>query len=221
MLEWSAAYVDSRSAARHTEALILHAAASVAPEMRASWRGNSVELGGPWHTTTVRDCILKQCGLDVLQADAAAMAQLLPPHTVAEDGTWGTHVSALYTQLVQPQLIQPTVVLDLPLHRNSLAKRHPRDDRLAASFRVVVAGVEMCTGEEELNDPDEQCTRLDAQKHIPTGGNVAATPDEEVQLLEYGLCPAASASLRIDRLLMLLTGSESAREVIPFLPRGQ
>jgi lysyl-tRNA synthetase, class II len=221
MLEWSAAYVDSLSAARHAEALIVHAAARVAPEMRASWRGNSVELGGPWHTTTVRDCILERCGLDVHEADASELARLLAPETAGETGTWGSYVDALYAKLVQPTLIQPTVVLDLPLHGHSLAKRHPRYDRLAASFRVVVAGVEVCSGEEELNDPGEQGARLNAGDDIRGDGDVAAAPDEEVRLLEYGLCPAASASLRIDRLLMLLTGSESAREVIPFLPRGR
>jgi lysyl-tRNA synthetase class 2 len=84
---------------------------------------------------------------------------------------------------------------------------------------VVVAGVEVCSGEEELNDPDEQCARLDAQEGLSADCDVATKPDEEVKLLEYGLCPAASASLRIDRLLMLLTGSQSARDVIPFVPR--
>lgn len=221
MLEWSAAYLDSRSAARHMEALIVHAAARVAPEMCASGRGNPVELGGPWRTMTVRDCILEQCGLDVHRADAAELARLSAPHTAGGDGTWGSHVSALYTKLAQPKLIQPTVVLDLPLQEHPLAKRHPRDDRLAAGFRVVVAGVEVCSGEEELNDPDEQHARLSAQEHTPASGNGAAAPEEEVRLLEYGLCPAASTSLRVDRLLMLLTGSESALEVIPFLPRGR
>lgn len=218
MLEWAAAYCDYTEAAGQAEQLILHAAASIAPQLRVRWRDSSVDLHGPWRTMTVREGIEERCGLDVLTADTCVLARQSRARAGAEDDSWGAMVNALYEDLVEPTLIQPTVVYDFPLAGQELVRRHPSDDRLASSFRVVIGGIEVARGVGELNDPHEQWERIAAQPGSAADGGrgTPAPTDRELLLLEYGLCPAASARLHVDRLLMLLSESSSVHEVIPF-----
>jgi len=221
MLEWSTAYIDYMEAARQAEGLILHAAASIAPEMRVLWHDNSIDLRSPWRTVTVREGIREQCGLDILTADLSAIARHLPSATCAANANWASQVNELYRRLLEPKLIQPTIVYDFPLDGRVLVKRHPAHDELAGDFRVVIGGIEVASGESELNDPQELWTRSSAREGSASGdapeenGPPSAFPEEEVRLLEYGLCPAASARLQVDRLIMLLTGSDSVRDVVP------
>lgn len=218
MLEWSAAYIDYREAARQAEDLVLHASVSIVPEMRALWHGHSIDLRSPWRTATVREGILEQCQLDILGADSSEIARRLPSATRAGDTGWGSLVNEVYIRLLEPTLVQPTIVYDFPLAGQALAKRHPVHDELAGGFRVVIGGIEVASGDSELNDPQELWARLAAQERSASG-EAGPTPDyrdEEVRLLEYGLCPAASARLDVDRLIMLLTGSDTVRDVVPF-----
>jgi len=217
LLEWAAAYCDYTEAAGQAEQLILHAAASIAPRLQLQWRDSSIDLHGPWRTMTVREGIEERCGLDVLTADTCVLARQSRAREGAEDDSWGALVNALYEDLVEPTLIQPTVVYDFPLAGQELARRHPIDHRLASSFRVIIGGIEVARGVGELNDPHEQLERLAARSSASASGRgTPAPPDHELLLLEYGLCPAASARLHVDRLLMLLSESSSVHEVIPF-----
>ena len=218
MLDWSAAYIDYKEAARQAEEVIRYAAAACTPEMQALWHGHAIDLRGPWQATTVQQTILELCGIDIFAADAAALARQLPSGAHAGEDSWGELVNEIYTTLVQPTLIQPTVVHDHPLIDRSLVKRHPVHDQLACSFHVVIGGCEVAAGESELNDPYEHWERLTAQaKSSPVrNGAMSAYRDREVRLLEYGLCPAASARLQVDRLIMLLTGSDTVHDVVPF-----
>ncbi len=155
MLEWSAAYIDYGEAARQAEDLVLYAAASIAPEMRVLWHGSSIDLRSPWRTVTVREGIREHCGLDILAADSPAIARHLPSGARAGERGWGSLVNELYTALVEPTLMQPTIVFDFPLSGRALAKRHPVHDELAGGFRVVIGGIEVASGDSELNDPQE------------------------------------------------------------------
>jgi lysyl-tRNA synthetase, class II len=212
VLEWSAAYVDAHQVAHQAKELILHMAEAVPAGMHPQWRGHSIDLAGPWHTTTMRECISEQCGLDILESDCTALARHLPPGTSNSNSDWGALVNELYTTLVRPKIVQPTIVYDLPLAGQALTKPHPLHRELASSFGVVVGGVQVASGGTELNDPQEQRRRL------ASGDRCAwnCSSDEEVRLLEYGLCPAASARLSVDRVVMLLTGRDNLRDVIPF-----
>jgi lysyl-tRNA synthetase class 2 len=216
-LEWSAAYIDSKESARQAENVILHAAAAIVPEMRVLWHGSSIDLRSPWRSTTVRQGILERCGLDILAADSSVIARHLPSVTCAGENSWASLVNQLYARLLEPQLIDPTIVYDFPLAGRALVRRHPIHDDLAEGFRVVIGGVEVGSGDSELNDPQELSARLAAQKSFVPGENdrTAAYREEEVRLLEYGLYPAATARLEIDRLLMLLSGSDTVHDVVP------
>jgi len=213
MLEWAVAYTDHTEAARQAEELILHAAASVDSRLRAPSHERAIDLSGPWRTMTVREGIEERCRLDILTADTCELARRCSSRAGGEgDGdNWDSLVNALYEDLVEPELIAPTIVFDFPLSAHALARRHPVHDRLASSFRVVIGGVEVARGDSELNDPHEQWQRLDAPGK---GARTPAPRDEEVRLLEYGLCPAASAQLHVDRLLGMLGEGGSVRGAV-------
>lgn len=215
MLEWSTAYVDYKEAARQCEELIAHTAAALAADTQMSWSEPIVELGVPWRTTTVRDAILERCGLDVFASTPSELAQRLP-RVICTDGDWGTLVCELYTRRVEPWLVQPTLVYDFPLAARELVKRHPTHGQLASDFRAIVGGLVLAEGNGELNDPHEQLVRAQGLADSHEGTVQSPNGECELDLLEYGLCPAASVELHVDRLLMLLTASETVRDVIPF-----
>ncbi|HTU78197.1 MAG TPA: amino acid--tRNA ligase-related protein [Solirubrobacteraceae bacterium] len=229
MLEWAAAYIDCREAACQAEALIVHTAAAIVPEVRLRRDGQTIDLRGPWRSTSLRECILESCGVDILAADAATLASRLahaagatrstrhrsPTAGTGED-SWASVVLALYATFVEPKLIEPTIVYGFPVTGRALVRKHPLDERLAADFRVVAGAVELAAGNGELNDPHERWARAQRQSTARDSGTPLACPEHELRLLEYGLCPAASFELHVDRLLMLLTASATTRDVIPF-----
>jgi lysyl-tRNA synthetase class 2 len=216
-LAWSAAYIDCKESARQTETLIQRAAASIAPDMRVSSQGRSIDLRGPWRSTTVRQGILEQTGIDILAADANAIARHLPSSVPAAESSWASLVNQLYAQLLEPKLIEPTIVYDFPLAARALVRRHPVHRDLADCFRVVIGGAEVARGDSELNDPEELWARVNAGRDSSPGGHgpAAAYQEEEVRLLEYGLFPAASAQVQLERLLLLLTGNDTMQDAVP------
>jgi len=215
VLEWAAAYADHVQAARQTEQLILRAAEAVSPRMSVRRSARLIDFSGPWRTITVREGIQERCGLDIFAADASALAAQ-SRLTRGSDASWDSVVLALYRNVVEPSLTQPTIVCDFPLADQPLARRHPAHARLASSFRVVIGGIEVASGDSELNDPRERWDRLSRTAASSGERERPISGDEEVRLLEYGQYPAAGAQLHIDRLLMLLTESSSVQEVIPF-----
>jgi lysyl-tRNA synthetase class 2 len=216
LLTWAVAYADHVEMAGQAEQLILHAAGPLAPYLHATSHGQDIDLAAPWRKMTVREGITRCCELDILTADGSALAQHLASNDDEPDG-WDSLVERLYRRFVEPTLIEPTIVFDFPLAGQVHTHRHPDDPRLASDFRIVLGGVEVARGDSELNDPREQRRRLDAVASAAASLGNAATPLEaDVHILEYGLCPAASAQIQLDRLLMLLSGANSVREVLPF-----
>ena len=137
--------------------------------------------------------------------------------------TWAKLVDAIYVKHVEPTLYQPTHVFDFPVDLFPICKRHPEDPRLSEHFDSVIRGMEILSGDTELNDPVDQLNRFLIQRQQAAasgGGDDGDQPqpnDEEyVRALEYGMAPTAGGGLGVDRLLMALTGVESMREVVPF-----
>lgn len=208
ILEWSAAYIDYKAAARQAEELILHVAGAILAEVHGLAHGHTLALSGPWRTTTVRESIVEQCGLDVLAADCETLAGRLDARAGTRGKNWGALVNALYAAQIAPKLVQPTIVYDLPSVGRAFAKRHPTHSALTDSFDVVIDGHVVLSGHSELNDPHEQRARLTAEgisdaKHEQSA---RVSREQEVRLLEYGMCPAAGAGLAVERLIMLIAG---------------
>lgn len=188
---------------------------------------HEIELKTPWPRKTMCELVREKTGVDFLSApDAAAAAQKLGAH--AKPGAlWGEIVETVFAEKVEDTLIQPVIVTDIPKDVMPLAKTHPKDPRLTESFEIYINGWEIGPAFSELNDPFDQRARFEAQmKARERGNDEAQLMDEDfVESLEYGMPPTGGLGIGIDRLVMLLTGAPSIRDVIAFptlrhLPKG-
>jgi lysyl-tRNA synthetase, class II len=218
MLEWYEAYADYEDAAARLEQLVAHVAHAVLGTTTVDRDGTEVDLSPPWRRVTLRDAIRERTGIDVLEhptreALAAAMGSEADP----EQG-WGKLVDGLLSKEVEPHLIEPTFILDYPVEMSPFAKRHRSDEGLVERWEAYVGGFEIANAFTELNDPDEQRRRFEQQAEEIRRGDEEAQPMDEnyIEALAAGMPPTGGVGLGIDRLVMLLTGAKSLREVILF-----
>ena len=135
---------------------------------------------------------------------------------VPDDDTWPQLVDELLSKYVEPTLIEPTFILDYPVAMSPFAKRHRSEPGFVERFEAYIGGMEVANAFTELNDPDEQRRRFEQQRSLAAAGDEEAQPYDEafIQALEYGMPP--TGGIGIDRLVMLLTGRRSIREVVLF-----
>jgi lysyl-tRNA synthetase class 2 len=209
MLELYEAYADYQDVARRTEELVVAAA-------QAAGYDGDIDFTPPWRRVTLRDAILEHTGIDVLGVTdlPGAIGDRLP----TEGRTWPQLVDDLLSKFVEPELKQPTFVLDYPVELSPFARRHREDPRLVERFEAFAAGMEIANAFTELNDPDEQRARFEAQARYAAEGDHEAQPYDEgyVEALEQGMPPTGGVGIGIDRLVMVLTGRPSIREVVLF-----
>jgi lysyl-tRNA synthetase, class II len=136
----------------------------------------------------------------------------------AADAGWGRMLGLLFETVVEKRLIQPTFIYDFPVELSPLSKRKDADPRFVERFELFVGGMELANAYSELNDPEEQRKRFEDQLRQRAGGDLEAHRMDEdyVKALSYGMPPTAGEGIGIDRLVMILTGSSSIREVILF-----
>jgi lysyl-tRNA synthetase class 2 len=218
MLEWYEAYADYEDVAAELENLVSTVAKEVLGATTIEREGKTIELKPPWRRVTLRDAIRERTGIDVLEHPsreelAAAMGSKADP----EEG-WGKLVDGLLSKEVEPTLIQPTFVTDYPVELSPFAKRHRGEEGLVERWEAFVGGIEIANAFTELNDPDEQRRRFEAQREETARGDEETQPYDEafVEALEQGMPPTGGAGLGIDRLVMILTGARSLREVVLF-----
>ena len=214
MLEWYEAYADYMDVARRCEQLVAYVAEA------AEYEGE-ISFAPPWRRETLQDAIGSRTGIDVLATrelpvlEAAMRERGL--EIPAED-TWAQLVDHLLTKYVEPALVQPTFLLDYPVELSPFAKRHRTKDGLVERFEAFTRGMEIANAFTELNDPDDQRARFEQQRRHAAAGDVEAQPFDEAFLLalEHGMPPAGGIGIGIDRLVMLMTGTRSIREVVLF-----
>jgi lysyl-tRNA synthetase class 2 len=216
MLEWYEAYADYNDAARRLEELVGHVAEAVGYE-------GEVNFAAPWKRITLRDAIAEKTGIDVLEhrdrdALAAAIRAADGVDLSVEDRTWPQLVDDLLSKYVEPELQEPTFVLDYPVELSPFAKAHREQEGLVERFEAFCFGMEIANAFTELNDPDVQRERFEAQARLMAAGDDEAAPYDElfVQALEHGMPPTGGLGLGIDRLVMCMTGKRSIREVVLF-----
>ena len=180
--------------------------------------GETIDLAPPWRRITLRDAIKERSGIDVLEHPTReALAEAMGSRGDPEEG-WGKLVDGLLSKQVEPELIEPTFIVDYPVELSPFAKRHRGDERLVERWEAFVGGIEISNSFTELNDPDEQRRRFEQQTEEIERGDEEAQPYDEafVEALEHGMPPTGGVGLGIDRLVMILTGAKSLREVVLF-----
>ncbi|MDQ3849533.1 MAG: lysine--tRNA ligase [Actinomycetota bacterium] len=214
MLEFYEAYADYEDMARRLEALVADVAARAGPPP-----DDAVSFAPPWRRITLRDAIADTTGIDVLcHRERDALAVAIGDRLPTEGRTWPQLVDDLLSKCVEPGLREPTFVMDYPVELSPFAKAHRSAPGLAERWEAFCYGMEIANAFTELNDPDEQRERFEAQVRLAGEGDDEAQPYDEafVEALEQGMPPTGGVGLGIDRLVMALTGRRSIREVVLF-----
>jgi lysyl-tRNA synthetase, class II len=218
MLEWYEAYADYNDVAEELEGMVSSVAREVLGTTEVERDGEAIDLAPPWRRETLRDAIRDRTGIDVLEHPTREqLAEAMGTEPDPGEG-WGKLVDGLLSKEVEPNLIQPTFIVDYPVELSPFAKRHRGDERLVERWEAFVGGIEISNAFTELNDPDEQRRRFEEQAAEHERGDEETQPYDElfVESLEQGMPPTGGVGLGIDRLVMILTGASSLREVLLF-----
>jgi lysyl-tRNA synthetase class 2 len=215
MLEWYEAYADYGDAAKRLEEL-------VGATARAAGYDGELRFTEPWRRVTLQEAIAEETGIDVLahrERDALLAAIEASAVEIPTAGrSWPQLVDDLLSKAVEPKLAQPTFVLDYPVELSPFAKRHRDRPGLVERWEAFAGGKEFANAFTELNDPDDQRARFEAQQAEAAAGDEEAQPFDETYLaaLEQGMPPTGGVGVGIDRLVMLLTGHDTIRDVVLF-----
>ena len=220
LLECYQAYSDYNDMMRLVEEMLVHIAQGVLGNTKLARDGQTIDLGLPWQRLYLREAIKEYCGIDFEDyPDAASLRTRMAELDMDVDPTKGKGrlIEELISTFVEPNLVQPTFLLDYPVEMSPLAKRKRGDDHLVERFEGFVDGMEIANAFTELNDPLEQRERFHQQLKERVADEEVEIADEDfLQALEYGMPPTGGLGMGIDRLVMLLTGQQSVREVILF-----
>ncbi len=222
MLECYQAYADYRDMMDLTEAMISGLVEHCCGTLRLERGGQVLDFTPPWPRVSFVEGVRLRSGLDVCEApDAAMRERLVRAGVSAEEAatfSGGKLQDEMFKAFLEPDLVQPTFVVDYPLALSPLAKPHRADARLTERFELFVQGRELANAFSELNDPDDQRRRFEDQaRQRAAGDDEAQLHDADfIRALEYGMPPAGGLGVGVDRLLMVLTGLPSIRDVILF-----
>ena len=227
MMEFYEAYADYQLLMGFTEELISDVTRRAIATDQITFGTHAISVRPPFARVSLREAAraaaAKRLRRAVTEADlrnrdaAAELARLMGIEVAAGHGA-GKIATEIFEALCEERLIQPTFVYDFPTEVSPLSKQKPGDPDTVERFELYIGGFEVANAFSELNDPDEQRRRFEAQLKDRARGDLAAHQMDEdyIRALEYGLPPTAGEGLGIDRLVMLLTNSPSIRDVILF-----
>ncbi len=220
MMELYVAYKDYNWMMEFVEGLITNICKTVFDTYEFIFENNKINFKSPWKRISFVDAIKDKTGINVLEApveDLKKLAKNLGIDLSAVEGR-AKLIDEIFGAAVEPELIQPTFVMDYPLILSPLAKKHRSKEGLVERFEAYVAGREICNAFSELNDPIDQRLRFEEQLKLKEAGDEEAHQVDEdfIRSLEYGMPPTAGIGIGIDRLVMLLTNKSSIRDVILF-----
>ena len=221
MLECYEAFSDYTDMMTLTEELVAECARAATGSSVVQVDGREIDLTPPWPRRTMLDLIEEHAGVRVHPADpVAALEAACDAAGVPRETGWGPGklVLELYEKTVEPNVTGPLFVLDYPREVSPLARVHRDDPALVERFEAVVIGRELANAFSELNDPVDQRARFEAQAELAAAGDDEAhgVDDDYVRALEFGLPPCGGLGIGVDRLVMLVAGVSSIREVILF-----
>ena len=222
-IELYQAYADFNDMMDLFEDLLTSAVQKLLGTYQLEWQGEQLDLTPGWPRLPMHEAVKQYTGLDFMaiasDEEAVAAAKSIGvelPETA--DKTWGNALYEVFDQKVEEQLVQPTFITMHPVDVSPLAKRSPKDPRLTERFELFICRSEMGNAFSELNDPIDQRQRFQKQVELrDKGDDEAGMMDEDfITALEYGLPPTGGLGIGIDRCVMMLTNSDSIREVILF-----
>ena len=206
MLEWYEAYADYEDAMALIEDLLRVVTQEATGSTKVAFRGHEIDFGPAWKRLSLIEALEDE---GVWTRDANDLRKRLQEREVdtGADETWAQLVDHALSHLVEPKLIQPTILHDYPVELSPLARLKEGDEGIVERFEYFAGGMELGNAYSELNDAEEQAARF---------AEMGAEDPDYVEALSYGMPPTAGLGLGIDRLSMLLTGRETIRDVILF-----
>ena len=212
MLEWYEAYADYRDTMDRIEAMLEQVALDTLGTTATTFRGHEIDLKRPWKRIGFVDSLEAH---ELWTPDESELRAWLTERGVdtEADKDWPQLVDHAFGHFVEPSLIEPTIVFGHPVELSPFARVTDEDEAITERFEYFAAGMELGNAYTEINDADEQQRRFDEQSAHVEG--VRGDPDY-VEALSYGMPPTGGLGLGIDRLVMLLAGRETIRDVILF-----
>jgi len=206
-----------------TEELMSHVVQTICKTLKINYQGEQINFAQPWEKISMKDSVKKFTGIDFdsfdgdfIKAKEALINQNI--QISSKINTLGRLLNEIFEQKVEPNLIQPTFIIDYPIEISPLARRHDKNKDFVQRFELFIAGREIANAFSELIDPLDQRERLELQQSLRDSGDLEAHCIDEdfLQALEIGMPPTGGLGIGIDRLIMLITNSASIRDVIPF-----
>ncbi|MBP9988277.1 MAG: lysine--tRNA ligase [Ruminococcus sp.] len=221
LMELYQAYTDYNGMMELTENLFRHLAKTVCGTTEIIYDDKVIDLGKPFERLTMIDAVKKYAGVDFdeILTDEEAKKVAKEHNVEFEDRhTRGDIISLFFEEFCEEKLIQPTFILDHPVEISPLTKRKPDKPEQVERFELFINTWEMCNAYSELNDPIDQRERFKAQDEAFAAGDEEAnhTDEDFLTAMEYGMPPTGGIGYGIDRLVMLLTNSQSIRDVLLF-----
>jgi len=221
LMECYQAYADYHDMMELVQAMVQEIASRVRGGLSIEYQGTPLELGGEWPRLPMCEALAERTGIDVLgtasveELREAVRGKGLDP---GDAPTWGLLVDDLFSDHVEPSLVQPTFVTDYPVELSPLAKRSVADPRLVERFELFLAGFEVANAFSELNDPLDQRERFEAEGRNARDGDDEAHPLDEdfLAALEHGLPPTGGLGVGVDRIAMVMADVPSLREILLF-----
>ncbi len=219
-VELYVAYKDYVWMMELVEDLLHQACVEVNGTGTTTFLGNEINLTPPFRRLTIADSIREFTGMEIRGKSETELRNIAKDLGLELDPkiSSGKIIDEIFGEFVEPKLIQPTFITDYPEEMSPLAKKHRSEPGLVERFELIVGGKEVCNSFSELNDPVVQRERLEEQARLrQRGDDEAMVVDEDfLRALEYGMPPCAGLGIGIDRMVMLLTGEDSIRDVIFF-----
>ena len=221
-MEAYCAYTDLEGMMKMNEELFEHVATTVFGKTDFEFMGQSISLKAPFKRWNMVDAVKEITGVDFRQSMSVEEAlQLAKEHNVEvapHQRTVGNIISLFFDEFCEDKIIQPTFIYGHPIEISPLAKKDPADPRFTQRFELEICGVEFDNAFTELNDPIDQKERFERQLELKNLGDEEASEMDEdyVEALEYGMPPTGGIGIGIDRLVMLMTGTDSIRDVLLF-----
>jgi len=221
MLELYWAYADYTDVMGLVEELVAHLALEICGSTTLEYDGRELDLSAPWKRASMIELIAEHTGLELsVSMDRDALAEIARDHDVEVKDYYGPGklILEIYEKTTESKLWGPVFVTDYPKEVSPLARDHRSEPGLTERFEAIVAGRELCNAFSELTDPGEQLSRFTDQEAEREAGDAEAMGMDldYIRALEYGMPPTGGLGIGMDRLVMLLTGATTIRDVVLF-----